>query len=62
MKHSKELDEEKLSFACDLIRKLWVKHSEYTALAFVADILRILDFGNVSNQDLQDFMESIEWE
>lgn len=61
-KHSKKLDSEKLEFACELIRKLWTKRGEYTALAFVADVLMVLDFGSVANQDLQDFMEAEGWE
>lgn len=57
-KHGRKLDDEKLEFACELIRKLWGKRQEYTACGFVEDVLMVLEFGNVSNQDLRDYMEA----
>lgn len=53
-KHSKELNEEKINYALDLIRSASVDKNS-TQIAEI--VLRVLDFGNINPQDVLDFIE-----
>lgn len=57
-KHSERLDEEKLEFACNLINRERV--GDPTVLAILADALLIMQFGQITAQDMIDYLESQE--
>ena len=55
----KELDNERLEFATDLLRGLWAdKRNLDTPIPFIRDFLNVMEFGSLSMQELKDYIES----
>lgn len=54
MKHSKTLDEDKLRFACSLIKAVCGER----ALVIAEKVLNILQFGGISTQDMLVWLEN----
>jgi hypothetical protein len=53
-KHSKVLDEDKLRYACYLIKEL---HGD-SGIVIAQTVLDVLQFGQISMQDMLDWLEN----